>query len=70
MPGPAERLCGGDDGKGQDGGRLGGFLHGGAAAGLALEAMTVAMETGTPQTWECEHGRRHLSGLFVEGDES
>ena len=36
----------------------------------ALEAMTVAMETGTPQTWECEHGRRHLSGLFVEGDES
>ena len=36
----------------------------------ALEAMTVAMETGTPQTWECEHGRRHLSGLFVDRDES
>lgn len=34
----------------------------------ALDAMVSAMETGVPQTWVCEHGRRHLSGLFVDRD--
>ena len=33
----------------------------------ALEALTVAMETGVPQNWQCEHGRHHLSGLAIEG---
>ena len=33
----------------------------------ALEALTVAMETGVPQNWQCEHGRTHLSGFVIEG---
>ena len=33
----------------------------------ALEALTVAMETGVPQNWRCEHGRHHLSGFAIDG---
>ena len=35
----------------------------------ALEAAVAAMETGVAQTWECEHGRRHLSAFLLAGDE-
>ena len=44
-----------------------GFFVGAPLPDSALEAVVAAMQTGVPQTWECQHGRRHLSSFFLEG---
>ena len=43
------------------------FFVGAPLPDAALEAITVALETGVPQNWRCEHGRTHLSGFVIDG---